>query len=68
MYNMETIPLIRLVRLLNQFLGEEWNILTKDEKVVWILRYRKAETKINKQIEKHGSVEAWYESSQGRLI
>jgi hypothetical protein len=34
----------------------------------WRRAYRKVETFSNKQIAKHGSVEAWYESGEGRLI
>ena len=34
----------------------------------WRRAYRKVETFSNQQIAKHGGVEAWYESGEGRLI
>ena len=62
------LPLITLVRMLRSFIGSEWDSYEKAEKIVWISNYRKAEQESAEAIERHGSVEAWYESGEGRLL
>jgi hypothetical protein len=41
---------------------------SEEEKQHWIKAYRDAEADTNKMIAKHGSVEKWYESGEGRLL
>ena len=41
---------------------------SEEEKQRWMKAYRDAEDDTNKMIAKHGSVEKWYESGEGRLL
>jgi len=41
---------------------------TEQTKSKWREVYRKVENETNQQILKHGSVNAWYESGEGRLL
>ena len=41
---------------------------SEEEKQYWREVYRNAEVDTNKMIAKHGSVEKWYESGEGRLL
>jgi hypothetical protein len=41
---------------------------SEEEKQGWMKTYRAVEADTNKMIAKHGSVEKWYESSEGRLL
>jgi len=65
---MKRISLKELVKSLKDFIGKEWDGYTKEEKMKWIYSYRKVEDDTEKMIEKHGSVEKWYESGEGRLL
>ena len=65
---MNNLPLITLVRMLKSFIGSEWDYAEKAEKILWISNYRKVEKESAEAIEKYGSVEAWYESGEGRLL
>ena len=40
----------------------------EETKQRWVKAYRDAEADTNKMIAKHGSVEQWYESGEGRLL
>lgn len=65
---MKNLPLITLVRMLKSFIGKEWEYYEKAEKIVWISNYRKVEKESEEAIERYGSVDAWYESGEGRLL
>ena len=66
---MNNIITLKLVRMIIDFIGKkEWNNYSKQEKIDWIVSYRKVEEETNKQIELAGSVENWYASGQGRLL
>ena len=62
------LPLRELVRISKNFIGKEWDVYSKEQKLNWINSYRKVESETNKQIKEHGSVTAWYESGIGRLL
>jgi len=57
-----------IVKGWRDFIGKEWDTYPKEEKIRWINAYRKAEQDTNESIERHGSVQAWYESGEGRLL
>lgn len=66
---MKNLPLITLVRMIKSFVGiKEWDNYEKSEKIDWISNYRKVEKESAEAIERYGSVEAWYESGEGRLL
>jgi hypothetical protein len=64
---MSNLPLIELVRMSKDFFGNEWNNLTKADKVKWIEKYREVEKETNAMISKYDSREQWYMSGEGRL-
>ena len=65
---MKNISLREIVTGQKDFIGNEWNGYTKEEKWKWINSYKKVEKETNDAILKHGSVSTWYESGEGRLI
>lgn len=65
---MKRLPLITLTRMLKSFIGNEWEYMEKAEKIEWISNYRKVEDENEVMIQKYGSIEAWYESGEGRLL
>lgn len=64
---MSNLPLIELVRMSKDFFGNEWNNLTKADKVKRIEKYRQVEKETNAMISKYDSHEQWYMSGEGRL-
>ena len=42
--------------------------MPKQEKIKLINSYRKVEKETNDAIQRHGSVEKWYESGEGRIL
>ncbi len=65
---MEKVNIRVVIKGIKDFVGSDWDTYTKEEKLKWIRSYRKSEEDTNREIEKYGSVQAWYESGEGRLL
>ena len=65
---MKLLPQDELIRISRDFYGKQWEEYTDEEKDNIFESYRKVEKETNEQIEKHGNVQKWYESGEGRII
>lgn len=64
---MKHLPLITFIRMAKSFDGD-WDSYDKETKVGYICSYRKVEKETFDMVEKYGSITAWYESGEGRLL
>lgn len=68
MKQFNTLPIRELIKLITDFVEPDWKSYTKKEKLKWISNYRNVEKENIEAIERHGSVESWYLSGEGRLL
>jgi len=68
MNNLPILPQEELERISADFYGKDYTEATPEKKKEFDDAYRRVEEDTNKQILDAGSVQAWYESGQGRLL
>lgn len=61
------LPLITFVRMARNF-DDDWDSYDKETKIGYICSYRQIEDETFAAIERYGSVTAWYESGEGRIL
>lgn len=66
--NLPILPQEELERISAQFYGKEYTEASPGKKKEFDDSYRKVEQETNSQILAAGSITAWYESGQGRLL
>ena len=63
-----TLPQEELIKLCKETMDPDWSRYSQEERDAFISKYREVEEETNEAIKRHGSVQAWYESGEGRLL